>query len=122
MELNETLPTWAETIEKFNKILEDDYGCAVPKDVEIYLKGYPDIVEPVLDVLQAIHVCDERTINSRTTTIKMISGEMHEHYKALVIELDSDALSLQELININNYKDLLLDGLNGRVIIKYRKA
>lgn len=122
MELNKTLPTRAETINAFNDKMFVEYGITVTKDVEIYILGYPDILEPIVDILQAINMCDEREADKKKLSIVMVSGIMHEHYRALVIEVDSDALSLQELININNYKDLLLGGINGRVLIKYRRV
>ena len=122
MELNKTLPTRAETIKAFKDKMFIEYGITITLDVEIYILGYPDILEPIVDILQAINMCDEREADKKKLSIVMVSGIMHEHYRALVIEVDSDALSLQELININNYKDLLLGGINGRVLIKYRRV
>lgn len=122
MELNKTLPTRAETINAFKDKMFVEYGITVTVDVEIYILGYPDILEPIVDILQAINMCDEREADKKKLSIVMVSGIMHEHYRALVIEVDSVALSLQELININNYKDLLLGGINGRVLIKYRRV
>ena len=122
MELNKTLPTRAETIKAFKDKMFVEYGITITLDVEIYILGYPDILEPIVDILQAINMCDEREADKKKLSIVMVSGIMHEHYRALVIEVDSVALSLQELININNYKDLLLGGINGRVLIKYRRV
>jgi hypothetical protein len=116
-----------EWVEEVKATILKQTSATLGSPEEIYLGRHCDILGPLLDVVQAVMTCDERdTVNYINSTgarifFKLMEVPMKDTYQALVINVDSDALSLQELVNINLYAKTLTDGLNGRIIVKYKR-
>lgn len=101
--------------------LETNYNIVFPDDILYYLAIHVDIVVVLRDIIHAISVCDERE-GQKQIEIILHKAIAKDFYQALIISVDSEALSLQELVNMNEYVKQLLEGLNGRIIVKYKRA
>lgn len=102
------------------KDLETNYNIVFPNDILYYLSIHIDIVVVLRDTIHAISICDERE-GPKQIEINLHNAIAKDFYQALIISVDSDALSLQELVDMNVYVKQLLEGLNGRIIVKYKR-